>query len=90
MKNYNKGLVSKAASRVPGDPLRELIKPASDIEGNYYPRGTKFTPISGGYDNHLLGTVQTVLIDGGMRIFVFRDDAQEKEYREVQRRRRWG
>ena len=89
MRDYSRGLVSKAASRVPGDPLRELIKPASDIEGNYYPQGTKFTPISGGYDNHLLGTVQTVLIDNNMRKFVFRNNAQEKEYRQVQQRRMW-
>lgn len=42
---------SRKANNIPGDTLRVTTERATDSEGREWPRGTKFQPLAGGYDN---------------------------------------
>jgi hypothetical protein len=64
MTRFTSDLFSKPAPRCPGDTRRRMTRPASDVEGTRYPRGTYFNPIAGGYDNARQSQYADVVILG--------------------------
>ena len=57
-------IMSRKASYVPGDDLRELTAPMRDVDGHLWMAGTKFRPFYAGYNNVSGQTERTITLIG--------------------------
>ncbi len=53
---------SRPAPRSPGDTRRVLTAPKADATGRVHPKGTKFVPQAGGFDNDARDTYADVVV----------------------------
>ncbi len=62
--NATINIKSRAASKVPGDTLRETTATVWSLDGREWPTGTQFRPLSNEYSNIIRRTVAVVSIKG--------------------------
>ena len=60
---------SKPRNAIPGDNVRILTAPATDIDGTVWASGTEFCPLSAGRDNTIGRDEQRVNINGRDVVF---------------------